>query len=177
MLFLLKRLLSSYGAQVVSIVLSATNFIRTFCLLSFSCHVLSLCGVGVVGNFEWIHLLEYVPHVQRPKAVLLHLRDARGDEHVKSLVFCLVTSHFVQSGLCISRGSGAVLNVNCALILLPTCKFLVTFMHRASSHLLGKSLHRLVHGVLNQMGRLHVLCAITILVASGSQPSRFVPPI
>lgn len=72
------------------------------------------------------------------------------------------------SGLCISRGSGAVLNVSCALILLPTCKQTITSIHLCCCHFLNKCglSSRRIRSFFNQTERFHITCAITVIFAS-----------
>jgi hypothetical protein len=61
-----------------------------------------------------------------------------------------------------SRGTGAVLNVSCCLVLLPVCQWTGTLMRtlavRVSPYL--------VRLLMNQAKMLHTTCAVTILVAS-----------
>jgi len=69
------------------------------------------------------------------------------------------------SGLCTSRGSGAVLNVNCALILIPVCKWSATFMRRwCVSGSAGS--------IFNHAKVVHITCAFTVVVASGIHRNR-----
>ncbi|XP_046448810.1 NADPH oxidase 4-like [Daphnia pulex] len=72
------------------------------------------------------------------------------------------------SGLCISRGTGAVLNVSCGLILLPTCKRAATTLRRYCCRLLGRCglSARFIRLFFNQAERFHITCAFTVIIAS-----------
>ncbi|XP_075905765.1 NADPH oxidase 4 isoform X2 [Nelusetta ayraudi] len=64
-------------------------------------------------------------------------------------------------GLCISRASAAVLNLNCSLVLLPMCRSLLTFIrgtHTVSS--------RKTRRLLDKSKTFHVACGIAICIFS-----------
>ncbi|XP_028656250.1 NADPH oxidase 4 isoform X1 [Erpetoichthys calabaricus] len=64
-------------------------------------------------------------------------------------------------GLCISRASASVLNLNCSLILLPMCRTLLAFL-RGSHKVTGRRARRL----LDKSKTFHTVCGITISVFS-----------
>uniref|UniRef100_A0A3Q3WGA5 Uncharacterized protein n=1 Tax=Mola mola TaxID=94237 RepID=A0A3Q3WGA5_MOLML len=64
-------------------------------------------------------------------------------------------------GLCISRASASVLNLNCSLVLLPMCRSLLTFVrgtHTVSS--------RKTRRLLDKSKTFHVACGIAICIFS-----------
>uniref|UniRef100_A0AAQ5WYC5 FAD-binding FR-type domain-containing protein n=1 Tax=Amphiprion ocellaris TaxID=80972 RepID=A0AAQ5WYC5_AMPOC len=64
-------------------------------------------------------------------------------------------------GLCISRASASVLNLNCSLVLLPMCRSLLTFVrgtHAVSS--------RKTRRLLDKSKTFHVACGVAICVFS-----------
>ncbi|KAM6946187.1 NADPH oxidase 4 [Aplochiton taeniatus] len=64
-------------------------------------------------------------------------------------------------GLCISRASAAVLNLNCSLVLLPMCRTLLTYLrgtHTVSS--------RKTRRLLDKSKTFHVTCGVAICVFS-----------
>ncbi|XP_058490256.1 NADPH oxidase 4 [Solea solea] len=64
-------------------------------------------------------------------------------------------------GLCISRASASVLNLNCSLVLLPMCRSLLTFVrgrHTVSS--------RKTRRLLDKSKTFHVACGVTICIFS-----------
>ncbi|KAA0701359.1 NADPH oxidase 4 [Triplophysa tibetana] len=67
-------------------------------------------------------------------------------------------------GLCISRASASVLNLNCSLVLLPMCRSVLTLL-RGSQRVTSRQVRRL----LDKSKMFHVTCGITICVFSGPQ--------
>uniref|UniRef100_A0A7N6AV40 NADPH oxidase 4 n=1 Tax=Anabas testudineus TaxID=64144 RepID=A0A7N6AV40_ANATE len=68
---------------------------------------------------------------------------------------------FSQLGLCISRASASVLNLNCSLVLLPMCRSLLTFVrgtHTVSS--------RKTRRLLDKSKTFHVACGVAICIFS-----------
>ncbi|KAM7399365.1 hypothetical protein PAMP_018640 [Pampus punctatissimus] len=64
-------------------------------------------------------------------------------------------------GLCISRASASVLNLNCSLVLLPMCRSLLTFVrgtHQVSS--------RKTRRLLDKSKTFHVACGVAICIFS-----------
>lgn len=64
-------------------------------------------------------------------------------------------------GLCISRASASVLNLNCSLVLLPMCRSLLTFArgtHKVSS--------RKTRRLLDKSKTFHVACGVAICIFS-----------
>ncbi|KAA0702414.1 NADPH oxidase 4 [Triplophysa tibetana] len=64
-------------------------------------------------------------------------------------------------GLCISRASASVLNLNCSLVLLPMCRSVLTLL-RGSQRVTSRQVRRL----LDKSKMFHVTCGITICVFS-----------
>ncbi|XP_004075854.1 NADPH oxidase 4 isoform X2 [Oryzias latipes] len=64
-------------------------------------------------------------------------------------------------GLCISRASASVLNLNCSLVLLPMCRSLLTFI-RGSHTMSTRRMRRL----LDKSKSFHVACGIAICIFS-----------
>ncbi|XP_071659094.1 NADPH oxidase 4 isoform X4 [Patagioenas fasciata] len=64
-------------------------------------------------------------------------------------------------GLCVSRASASVLNLNCCLVLLPMCRVLLAFL-RGSQKVASKKTRRL----LDKSKTFHVTCGVTICVFS-----------
>ncbi|XP_039516285.1 NADPH oxidase 4 isoform X2 [Pimephales promelas] len=64
-------------------------------------------------------------------------------------------------GLCISRASASVLNLNCSLVLLPMCRLLLTFL-RGSQRVTSRRVRRL----LDKSKTFHVACGVSICVFS-----------
>ncbi|XP_075402548.1 NADPH oxidase 4 isoform X2 [Tenrec ecaudatus] len=65
-------------------------------------------------------------------------------------------------GLCLSRASASVLNLNCSLILLPVCRTLLAFL-RGSQKVPSRRTRRL----LDKSRTFHIACGVTICVLSG----------
>ncbi|XP_064361220.1 NADPH oxidase 4 isoform X4 [Dromaius novaehollandiae] len=86
-------------------------------------------------------LLENLPALLSWTAVLLFASDVRG--------------------LCISRASASVLNLNCCLVLLPMCRVLLAFL-RGSQKVASRKTRRL----LDKSKTFHVTCGITICIFS-----------
>uniref|UniRef100_A0A3P8WXP6 NADPH oxidase 4 n=1 Tax=Cynoglossus semilaevis TaxID=244447 RepID=A0A3P8WXP6_CYNSE len=64
-------------------------------------------------------------------------------------------------GLCISRASASVLNLNCSLVLLPMCRSLLTFI-RGTNTVSSRKTRRL----LDKSKTFHVACGVTICIFS-----------
>ncbi|KAL8191157.1 UNVERIFIED_CONTAM: NADPH oxidase 4 [Gekko kuhli] len=64
-------------------------------------------------------------------------------------------------GLCLSRASASVLNLNCSLVLLPMCRILLAFL-RGSQKVASRKTRRL----LDKSKTFHVTCGVTICVFS-----------
>ncbi|XP_050611491.1 NADPH oxidase 4 isoform X4 [Macaca thibetana thibetana] len=67
-----------------------------------------------------------------------------------------------QLGLCLSRASASVLNLNCSLILLPMCRILLAFL-RGSQKVPSRRTRRL----LDKSRTFHITCGVTICIFSG----------
>ncbi|XP_054999242.1 NADPH oxidase 4 isoform X1 [Sorex araneus] len=65
-------------------------------------------------------------------------------------------------GLCLSRASASVLNLNCSLILLPMCRTLLAYL-RGSQKVPSRRTRRL----LDKSRTFHITCGITICIFSG----------
>uniref|UniRef100_A0AAA9SS95 NADPH oxidase 4 n=3 Tax=Bos TaxID=9903 RepID=A0AAA9SS95_BOVIN len=65
-------------------------------------------------------------------------------------------------GLCLSRASASVLNLNCSLILLPMCRTLLAFL-RGSQKVPSRRTRRL----LDKSRTFHITCGVTICIFSG----------
>ncbi|XP_037379016.1 NADPH oxidase 4 isoform X6 [Talpa occidentalis] len=65
-------------------------------------------------------------------------------------------------GLCLSRASASVLNLNCSLILLPMCRTLLAYL-RGSQKLPSRRTRRL----LDKSRTFHITCGVTICIFSG----------
>ncbi|XP_078259259.1 NADPH oxidase 4 isoform X1 [Rhinoraja longicauda] len=64
-------------------------------------------------------------------------------------------------GLCISRASASVLNLNCSLVLLPMCRTLLAFL-RGSQKIMNRKARRL----LDKSKTFHMTCGFTICLFS-----------
>nr|XP_012422291.1 PREDICTED: NADPH oxidase 4 isoform X2 [Odobenus rosmarus divergens] len=67
-----------------------------------------------------------------------------------------------QLGLCLSRASASVLNLNCSLILLPMCRTLLAYL-RGSQKVPSRKTRRL----LDKSRTFHITCGVTICIFSG----------
>ncbi|KAG8521973.1 NADPH oxidase 4, partial [Galemys pyrenaicus] len=67
-------------------------------------------------------------------------------------------------GLCLSRASASVLNLNCSLILLPMCRTLLAYL-RGSQKVPSRRTRRL----LDKSRTFHITCGITICIFSGEK--------
>ncbi|XP_021534770.1 NADPH oxidase 4 isoform X1 [Mirounga angustirostris] len=65
-------------------------------------------------------------------------------------------------GLCLSRASASVLNLNCSLILLPMCRMLLAYL-RGSQKVPSRRTRRL----LDKSRTFHITCGVTICIFSG----------
>ncbi|XP_005879403.1 PREDICTED: NADPH oxidase 4 isoform X2 [Myotis brandtii] len=65
-------------------------------------------------------------------------------------------------GLCLSRASASVLNLNCSLILLPMCRTLLAYL-RGSQKVPSRRTRRL----LDKSRTFHIICGVTICIFSG----------
>ncbi|XP_006895309.1 PREDICTED: NADPH oxidase 4 isoform X2 [Elephantulus edwardii] len=65
-------------------------------------------------------------------------------------------------GLCLSRASASVLNLNCSLILLPMCRTILAYL-RGSQKVPSRRTRRL----LDKSRTFHITCGITICIFSG----------
>ncbi|XP_067101776.1 NADPH oxidase 4 [Osmerus mordax] len=63
-------------------------------------------------------------------------------------------------GLCVSRASASVLNLNCSLVLLPMCRSLLTYLR--GTHAVNRKTRRL----LDKSKTFHVACGVAICVFS-----------
>ncbi|XP_045671489.1 NADPH oxidase 4-like isoform X3 [Ursus americanus] len=68
----------------------------------------------------------------------------------------------VLLGLCLSRASASVLNLNCSLILLPVCRTLLAYL-RGSQKVPSRRTRRL----LDKSRTFHITCGVTICIFSG----------
>ncbi|XP_077197536.1 NADPH oxidase 4 isoform X2 [Paroedura picta] len=64
-------------------------------------------------------------------------------------------------GLCLSRASASVLNLNCSLVLLPMCRILLAFL-RGSQKVASRKTRRL----LDKSKTFHLTCGVTICIFS-----------
>ncbi|ESO84062.1 hypothetical protein LOTGIDRAFT_155376 [Lottia gigantea] len=64
--------------------------------------------------------------------------------------------------MCISRGTASILNLNCGLILLPTCRCILTFI----TYLNSKVRISTIRVILESCKGFHKVCAITIILSS-----------
>ncbi|KAF4085787.1 hypothetical protein AMELA_G00098950 [Ameiurus melas] len=64
-------------------------------------------------------------------------------------------------GLCVSRASASVLNLNCSLVLLPMCRSILTIL-RGQTHVSSRKVRRL----LDKSKTFHVACGVAICVFS-----------
>ncbi|XP_058887118.1 NADPH oxidase 4-like isoform X2 [Acipenser ruthenus] len=64
-------------------------------------------------------------------------------------------------GLCISRASASVLNLNCSLVLLPVCRTLLAFL-RGSQKVASRKARRL----LDKSKTFHAACGVTVCIFS-----------
>ncbi|XP_068440933.1 NADPH oxidase 4 [Clinocottus analis] len=64
-------------------------------------------------------------------------------------------------GLCISRASASVLNLNCSLVLLPMCRSLLTFVR--GTHMVSS---RETRRLLDKSKTFHVACGVSICIFS-----------
>ncbi|XP_006092979.1 NADPH oxidase 4 [Myotis lucifugus] len=64
-------------------------------------------------------------------------------------------------GLCLSRASASVLNLNCSLILLPMCRTLLAYL-RGSQKVPSRRTRRL----LDKSRTFHIICGVTICIFS-----------
>ncbi|KFP60104.1 NADPH oxidase 4, partial [Cariama cristata] len=64
-------------------------------------------------------------------------------------------------GLCVSRASASVLNLNCCLVLLPMCRVVLAFL-RGSQRVASRKTRRL----LDKSKTFHVTCGVTICIFS-----------
>uniref|UniRef100_A0A8B9D324 NADPH oxidase 4 n=1 Tax=Anser brachyrhynchus TaxID=132585 RepID=A0A8B9D324_9AVES len=64
-------------------------------------------------------------------------------------------------GLCVSRASASVLNLNCCLVLLPMCRVLLAFL-RGSQKVASRKTRRLI----DKSKTFHVTCGVTICIFS-----------
>ncbi|XP_035559648.1 NADPH oxidase 4 isoform X3 [Canis lupus baileyi] len=70
--------------------------------------------------------------------------------------------HLCLLGLCLSRASASVLNLNCSLILLPMCRTLLAYL-RGSQKVPSRRTRRL----LDKSRTFHITCGVTICIFSG----------
>ncbi|OXB58256.1 hypothetical protein ASZ78_008460 [Callipepla squamata] len=64
-------------------------------------------------------------------------------------------------GLCVSRASASVLNLNCCLVLLPVCRILLAFL-RGSQKVASRKTRRLI----DKSKTFHVTCGVTVCIFS-----------
>uniref|UniRef100_A0A674B0U9 NADPH oxidase 4 n=1 Tax=Salmo trutta TaxID=8032 RepID=A0A674B0U9_SALTR len=81
------------------------------------------------------------------------------------LYYCGQQYHYLHQmlglGLCISRASASVLNLNCSLVLLPMCRSLLTYL-RGTHTVTSRKARRL----LDKSKTFHVACGVAICVFS-----------
>ncbi|XP_064627803.1 NADPH oxidase 4-like [Lineus longissimus] len=66
------------------------------------------------------------------------------------------------AGLCISRGTASVLNLNCCLLLLPMCRATMTAIRTCGNRLSRRTICLLI----DHCKGFHIACAYTVIVAS-----------
>uniref|UniRef100_A0AAQ4P9J7 FAD-binding FR-type domain-containing protein n=1 Tax=Gasterosteus aculeatus aculeatus TaxID=481459 RepID=A0AAQ4P9J7_GASAC len=104
------------------------------------CVCVCVCVDPVAGG-EHLALYEDLPAVLHWTAVSLPVQDA--------------------GGMCISRASASVLNLNCSLVLLPMCRSLLTFV-RGTHAVSSRETRRL----LDKSKTFHVACGVSICIFS-----------
>lgn len=72
------------------------------------------------------------------------------------------TRSMIGRGLCVSRGTASVLNLSCALILLPVCRGLNSFIYRV----LNRISRSLMTWWLSSLKVIHMTFAFTVVIAS-----------
>ncbi|KAB0377249.1 hypothetical protein FD755_011693, partial [Muntiacus reevesi] len=86
-----------------------------------------------------------------------------GCESLKNISIPLYMEYYLfYLGLCLSRASASVLNLNCSLILLPMCRTLLAYL-RGSQKVPSRRTRRL----LDKSRTFHITCGMTICIFSG----------
>ncbi|KAB0357336.1 hypothetical protein FD754_001492, partial [Muntiacus muntjak] len=86
-----------------------------------------------------------------------------GCESLKNMLYSLIWDlSLFWLGLCLSRASASVLNLNCSLILLPMCRTLLAYL-RGSQKVPSRRTRRL----LDKSRTFHITCGMTICIFSG----------
>ncbi|XP_027947515.1 NADPH oxidase 4 isoform X1 [Eumetopias jubatus] len=120
-------------------------------------------GVKHLCLFIWLSLnvllfwKAFLLYNQGPEYHYLHqmLGNSSSRENGASFYYCFL-------GLCLSRASASVLNLNCSLILLPVCRTLLAYL-RGSQKVPSRRTRRL----LDKSRTFHITCGVTICIFSG----------